>query len=216
MKKSFFLGLVTLLPVIVTYVVMAFGISLVTKPFEVAVNSFINSTHLFDNGLGVITRDQVTYLVSKALIVAALVVFVFLVGFLAARVLLESCGDYVDRVLRKIPIIRNIYSPSKELVDVFFKPHEKQTSRDAVLVPYPTADQLTVGIITAEFEAKLSDHETEAKQYVSVFIPSTPNATNGYLCTFLKSDVSTFDVPADEALKYVMSFGSAKAIAVKE
>lgn len=212
MRKSFVFGLITLLPLILTYVVITFGIGLITSPFERLVHFTLDRFHLFDDGVGIFTHRQVLSFLSKTLIICALISFIFLIGFLASRIFFHSLGYYVDQILRKIPFVRKIYGPSKELVDALFR-HETDTPRKAVLVPYPSLQEKAVGIVTAEFTATL--HETP-EPFCSVFIPATPNATSGYLCTFRKTDVTLLDLTADEALKYVMSFGASNSIAVKE
>jgi len=215
MRKSFFAGLVTLLPVIVTFIVLSFGLSIITGPFEYFVSLILQRTHFFDHGIGIFTTEQVIYILSKFLIVIDLALFICLIGFCATRLILHSWGNWLDDIMRRIPVIRNIYGPSKELVHTFFNP-PAETPRKAVLVPYPSVNQLTVGIVTAEFTAKLHGDDKIAQEYISVLIPSTPNATGGYLCTYLRQDVRPFDLPADEALKYIMSFARQNSIAIKE
>ncbi len=216
MRKSLFIGLVTLLPVLLTYIILVFGINLITAPFEHGVRLILVNTPIFDNGFGIFTREQTIYYLSKILIIAFLAFFIFIVGFFAARVLYHPLGEYIEKVLLKIPVIKNIYGPLKDLVTVFFQP-PIEVLRQSALVPYPSVEQYTVGIITGEFTAKLTTSETIS--YFTVFVPSSPNSTNGFLLVFKKDDVCVLDLPADEALKYVMSFGATKTsqtIAIKE
>ncbi len=212
MRKCFLVGLITLLPVILTYVILAFGIGIVTSPFERLVNFTLDKFPLFEDGFGIFTHRQVVGFLSKILILCLLVLFITLIGFLAARVFFHTWGYYFDRLMRKIPIVRRIYGPSKELVDALFR-HEQDAPRKAVMVPYPTYKNKAVGILTGEFNLKLKD-KNEA--FCSVFVPATPNATSGFLCSFRKEDVIPLDLTADEALKYVMSFASTNPIAIKE
>ncbi|MCE5294272.1 MAG: DUF502 domain-containing protein [Chlamydiales bacterium] len=206
MRKSLFVGFVTLLPVLVTYIVLAFAIHLVTLPFQYSVRLVLENAGLFREGIGVFTQDQVIAFLSNVLIIVFLVCLIFMVGFVAARGF-HSLGLYIEKVIHKIPVIGNVYGPTKELITMLFHP-QSEAPRQAVLVPYPSKDQQTVGIVTCEFRAKLYDHQIEPEEYVSVFVPSVPNATGGYLCTYLKNEVTIFDMPADEALKYVMSFAN--------
>ena len=90
-----------------------------------------------------------------------------------------------------------MYTTSKDLVDALFTT-KSDTARKAVLVPYPSKDQLTLGIATAEFMLD--------EPYVCVLVPSTPNATAGYLVSFPKSQVTFLELSGDAAIKNVMSF----------
>lgn len=218
MRKCFFAGLITFLPIIVTYIVVIFCIGIITAPFEKLTAFLLLKTHLFDDGMGFLTQEQAISLISKLFILLMILAVIFATGFIAARVMFHSWGHYLDNLLRKVPVIKTIYTPSKELVYNFFNP-PLDTIRQSVLIRFPSSDQITVGIATGEFTAQLQNTQKAPQQYVSVFIPSTPNATNGYLCSFEKSTVRQLDIPADEALKYVMSLAATntpQVIAIKE
>jgi uncharacterized membrane protein len=210
MKKFFFAGLITLLPVIVTYIIILFGIHIISTPFERMVHVLLVHLGLFQDGLGVFTQDQVIHFISVVSVVIFLACFTFLVGFFTRKVLFRSIGDSIENIISKIPIINRLYHPLKELVEIFFQP-QSMSSRQAVLVPYPTPQQLSVALVTGEF--MFSPTPTDPPEpYISVFVLSTPNATNGYLCAFRKEEVEPFELPADEALKYVMQFACDKRI----
>lgn len=218
MRKCLFAGLITFLPLIVTYIVVVFCIGIITAPFEYATAFVLKKTELLDNGLGFLSSEKAISIVSKTLILLMIITFIYFVGFIAARLMFHSWACRLDELLKKIPIFSTIYRPLKELVHSFFNP-PLETVRQTVLIRFPSSDQITIGIATGEFTAKLKDKQQTAEQYVSVFIPSTPNATNGYLCSFEKSTVKLLDMPADEALKYVLSLGSTntpQVIAIKE
>lgn len=207
MKRCFIVGLMTLLPVLVTYIVIVFLIGLITRPFDYVVTLCLEKSHLFDNGVSFLSEAAAIAIVSKLLILLTICLLIYSVGFIAHRFVSQSWVHYFDELMRKIPFVRSIYGPSKELIHTFLNP-PAEVPRHAALVPYPSAYERTLGIVTGEY--RLVEQE-----YVSVFIPSTPNATNGYLCNFLKSDITLVDVPADEALKYVLSFANTR-IAIKE
>jgi uncharacterized membrane protein len=202
MKKYLVAGFVALLPLILTYVIVVFGLGLITSPFENLVHFILSHLHLFDRGIGILTREQLIHFVSKICIIFSLIAFVILVGMLAQWVMFHSWGYYFDRLLRKIPVVSRVYKTSKDLVDALFLT-KSDTSRKAVLVPYPSSDQLTLGISTGEYEMIL--HENK-ETFVSVLIPSTPNATAGYLVSYPKSLVTYLEMSGEEALKNVMSF----------
>lgn len=197
MRKNLLAGFVTLLPLIVTYVIVVFGIGLITSPFENLVQFILSHLHLFDNGVGLFTREQVTNVVSKICIITTLICFVIFVGWLAQWVIFHSWGYYFDCILRKIPFINRVYKTSKDLVDALFMT-KADTNRKAALVPYPTLEQRTLGIATGEFVLD--------EPYLCVLVPSTPNATAGYLVAFPKSQVTLLEMSGDEAIKSVMSF----------
>ncbi len=208
MRKSFFAGLITLLPIVITYIILSFGVNLVTGPFEFIVAFLLKKLHILNDGFAGFTHEQVISFLSKIFIIFDLFGLILLVGFFASKINLNPLGHYFDQILMKIPLVRHIYGPSKELVNVFFNPQDT-SNRQTVLVPYPSPKEKTIGIVTGEFTADLKGGE---KNYLSVFIPSTPNATNGYLCAFERQEATLLDLPADVALKSIMSF----TIVVKE
>lgn len=201
MKKSFLAGLLIMLPLILTYVLIKFALGLIIGPFEHIVHYILGKWHLFENGLWLFTREQLIQSVSQVCIISAILGLIALIGMLGRWVFFHTIIHYFDKLIRKIPVVNRIYGPSKDLVDALFNAKAEYVRR-AVMLPYASNEQLSIGITTGDYVTNI---EGQNEHLVSVFIPTTPNATAGYLCTLPKESLTYLDMSADEALKAVMS-----------
>ncbi|SMC24690.1 Uncharacterized membrane protein [Andreprevotia lacus DSM 23236] len=125
-------------------------------------------------------------------------------GMVARNMLGRRLLQLGEQVLNRIPIVRSIYSSVKQVSDTLFS-DSGQAFRKAALVQFPHQGSWSIGFITGtpkgEISAKLND------ELVSVFVPTTPNPTSGFLFMVNKADVRELDMSVDEALKYVISLG---------
>lgn len=118
-------------------------------------------------------------------------------------------GDYVldkwEAVLRRIPMVNSIYSSVKQVSDTLFS-SSGNAFRKAVLVPYPHPRAWTIAFLTGAPGGDVKNHLTD-EQYISVYVPTTPNPTSGFFLMFHKDDVIELDMSVDAALKYIVSMG---------
>ncbi|RZK98961.1 MAG: DUF502 domain-containing protein [Rubrivivax sp.] len=109
-----------------------------------------------------------------------------------------------NRVFSNIPIVKSIYSSVKQVSDTLFS-SSGQAFRHAVLVQYPRAGSWTIGFVTGkpsgEVAARLSD------DHLTLYVPTTPNPTSGFMLIVPRSDVIELQMSVDEALKYIISMG---------
>ena len=119
-------------------------------------------------------------------------------NFLGRKVVLLWEG-----ILQRIPVVKSIYSSVKQVSDTLFS-SQGQAFRKAVLVRFPHSEALTVAFLEGEPSGELADHLHE---YLSVFVPTTPNPTSGYLIIVPREQVIELEMSVDEALKYVISMG---------
>ena len=109
-----------------------------------------------------------------------------------------------DAVMGRIPIVKSIYNSVKQVSDTLFSSNGN-AFREAVLVQYPRAGSWTIAFITGkpggEVAARLPG------EYVSVYVPTTPNPTSGFFLMMPRADVLELAMSVDEALKYVISMG---------
>lgn len=109
-----------------------------------------------------------------------------------------------DRLLHKIPIVKSIYSSVRQVSDTLFS-SSGNAFREAVLVQYPRQGSWTIAFVTGrpggEVAARLPG------DYVSVYVPTTPNPTSGFFLMMPRADVLELRMSVDEALKYVISMG---------
>ena len=129
---------------------------------------------------------------------------VFVTGVLATNFVGAGLVRMWERLLRRIPVFRTIYSSVKQVSDTLFS-SGGQAFRRAVLVQYPRAGSWTIAFQTGtpvpEILAKVTPH------MISVYVPTPPNPTSGFFLMMPRSDVIELSMSVDEALKYVISMG---------
>lgn len=132
-------------------------------------------------------------------------VFVVLfTGMVATNVLGRRLLRVGEQVLNRIPIVRSIYSSVKQVSDTVFS-DSGQAFRQALLVQFPHQGTWAVGFMTGVPGGEIANKLGE--ELVSVFVPTTPNPTSGFLFMARRSEVRELDMSVDEALKYVISMG---------
>lgn len=126
------------------------------------------------------------------------IVVIYLAGILATNVLGKQLLRIGDELLTHIPLVKSIYSSSKQLMKVF---REGKTSyRRAVFVEWPRPGVRAIGFVTAEVERN-------GTHMVVVYVPTMPNPTSGFALFFLEEDVYDSGMSVEEALKFVVSGG---------
>ena len=109
-------------------------------------------------------------------------------------------------MLKRIPLIRSIYNASKQSINAMFASSGKAFS-DVVLVEYPRRDMWSVAFITNDSTEDFDTSSLEGNDYISVYIPTTPNPTSGFIVLVPRKDIRPVDLTTEEALKWVISLG---------
>lgn len=109
-----------------------------------------------------------------------------------------------DALLHRIPIVKSIYSSVKQVSDTLFS-SSGNAFREAVLVQYPRAGIWTIAFVTGKPSGEVAGHLPG--DWVSVYVPTTPNPTSGFFLMLQRSDVVPLSMSVDQALKYVISMG---------
>lgn len=109
-----------------------------------------------------------------------------------------------NRLVTRIPVVRSIYSSVKQVADTLFTGSGQAFSK-ALLVPYPHPGSWTIAFLTGEVGGAPAD--ALDADYVSVFVPTTPNPTSGFLLLVRRADVRELRMSVDEAFKYLISLG---------
>jgi uncharacterized membrane protein len=132
------------------------------------------------------------------------VVVVFVTGALASNILGQRLVLFWEKVLGRIPVVKTIYSSVKQVSDTLFAPGGEAFSK-ALLVQYPRKDSWTIAFLTGTPAGDVAKHLQG--EYVSVYVPTTPNPTSGFFLMMRRADVIELDMSVDDALKYVISMG---------
>lgn len=198
MKKYLLTGLLVWLPLAVTVWVLSSVVGMLDGIFAsllVAAKTVLPlSAHATLDGW----RD------TKGLSVVVMISALLLTGAAVSNMVGQWLLNQSNRVFSNIPIVKSIYTSVKQVSDTLFS-SSGQAFREAVLVRYPHAESYTVAFVTGkpsgEVAAKLPT------DMVTVYVPTTPNPTSGYMLLVPSTDVIKLNMSVDEALKYVISMG---------
>ncbi len=127
------------------------------------------------------------------------------IGAIASNFVGRKLVGLGDRIVARIPVVRSIYSSVKQVSDTLFS-ESGNAFRTAVLVQWPRPDVWTIGFVTGAPGGDVVNY-LRGEEYVSVYVPTTPNPTGGYFVMLRKSDCIELKMSVDDALKYVVSMG---------
>lgn len=126
------------------------------------------------------------------------------VGAVASNFFGRKLMDWSDALLGRIPVVRSIYSSVKQVSDTLFS-DGGSAFRKAVLVQWPRPDVWTIAFVTGTPGGDVRNYLND--EYLSVYVPTTPNPTGGYFVMLKKSDCIELKMSVDDALKYIVSMG---------
>ncbi len=159
-----------------------------------------------DNVLPVALRSEVLFGVHvPGFGVLVVVLFILITGFLVANLIGQKLVEVWEGVMRRIPLVRSIYSSVKQVSDTILSPNG-QAFRQAVLVQYPRHGSWTIGFLTGTPSAEVAAHLP--LDCVSIYVPTTPNPTSGFFLMMPRAEVIELSIGVDAALKYVVSMGT--------
>ena len=135
---------------------------------------------------------------------AVVLVALLLTGIFAANFVGQWWLRQGGLLLNRIPIVKSIYSSVKQVSDTLFSSNGN-AFREAVLVQYPRAGSWTIAFVTGKPGGEAAEHLHA--DYLSLYVPTTPNPTSGFFLMVPRSDVVALRMSVDEALKYIISMG---------
>ncbi len=190
LRKWFFAGLLVVLPLAITVWVLQWILGTLDQTLLILPAGWqpdrLIGVHI--PGLGVL------------LALAILLV----VGGVTSNFIGRRLLSWSDNVLNRIPVVRSIYSGVKQVSDTLFS-ENGNAFRTAVLIEWPRPGVWTIGFVTGSPGCDVPNHLPG--EYLSVYVPTTPNPTGGYFVMLRKSDCIELRMSVDEALSYVISMG---------
>ncbi len=135
------------------------------------------------------------------------VLFIVIVGMLTTHFVGQHLMRLVDRVMGRIPLVRSIYRAIRQLLEATLSDNSSAFQK-VVMVPFPDKSSMVVGFVTGESTVPISDVD---EKRVSVFVPSTPLPTTGWLLFVASSEVVYLDMSVEEGMKLVLSGGALSA-----
>ncbi|WP_218510486.1 DUF502 domain-containing protein [Variovorax sp. dw_308] len=190
LRKWLLSGLLVIVPLFITLAVLKWIIDTLDQTLWVLPLAW--QKWLYDNnvrGLGVL------------LTLAILLV----VGAVASNFIGKRLLGWGDAVVRRIPVVRSIYSSVKQVSDTLFS-ENGNAFRTAVLIQWPRESVWTIAFVTGAPGGEVMGH-LGGEEYLSVYVPTTPNPTGGYFVMLKRSDCIELQMSVDAALKYIVSMG---------
>jgi len=187
LRNYFITGIVVLIPIGITVYLTIFIIDISSKilPKEINPNHYL------------------PYNIPGLEIVISLLLITF-IGWLSLSFLGRKLLTLFNNILKKIPILRTIYSAIGQMTETFTK--NDSNKKNVVLVEYPRKGSWAVVFATKDNSGEIK--EKINKQLVNVFVPTTPNPTSGFLLMFPKEEIIYLDMTFEEASKFIVSAGT--------
>lgn len=135
---------------------------------------------------------------------------IFVTGVVAANIVGKRLVIFGDALIGRIPLVRTVYTGVKQVVETLFKPGG-QSFRKVLLVQYPRVGMWSLAFQTGDVAPQIQNHIIK-EPMVSLFIPTTPNPTSGFLMLVARSEVIEIDISVDQALKFIISLGVVQPI----
>jgi len=190
MKKYFITGLLIWVPLgitawVLTLIVRTMDQTLLLLPDAIQPKALLG---FYIPGLGVI----------------ATLLVVFLTGLVTANIIGQRLLRFWEGILARIPVVKSVYYSVKQVSDTLFS-SSGQAFRKALLVQYPREGIWIIAFQTGQPGGCIPGYLPG--DYVSVFVPSTPNPTSGFFVMLPRKDIIELEMSVDEALKYIISMG---------
>jgi len=187
LRNYFFTGIVVLVPIGITLYLTKFIIQISSKliPEEINPNSYLPFSI---PGLEIVLS----------------IIIITLIGGLSLSFIGKKILQLVNDLLKKIPILRTIYSAIGQMTETLTL--KKKSKKSVVLIEYPRKGSWAVGFVTKENKGEISKKTN--KNLVNVFVPTTPNPTSGFLLMFPKDEVIYLNMTFEEASKFIVSAGT--------
>jgi len=183
-RKTFFAGLVVVVPIVVTGLALFYLFRLLDGFLSPVIEELIGRDI---PGLGIVVE----------------LIVIFLVGLVAANVFGSRLLKWIQTILMHTPVVKNIYPTIKQLVEAFH-PSSSSSYRKVVLVEYPRNGIYTLGFLTSEVAL---DGAPKEHQYFSVYLP-TNNLYLGQVALFRSEDIIITNFTVEEGLKIILSGGT--------
>ena len=191
LRNNFITGVVVLIPI---------GITLYLTLFIIRISGNIIPKELNPNNYLPFDIPGVEILIA--------LMFITLVGWLSLSFIGKKFFELFNNVLKKIPILRTIYSAIGQMTESFTK-SGSDSKKSVVILEYPRKDIWVVGFATKDNTGEISEKINQ--DLVNVFVPTTPNPTSGFLLMVPKKDLIYLEMSFEEASKFIVSAGTSNS-----
>ena len=190
MKKYFITGLLVLVPLFITVWVISGLVGMMDQSLFLLPETWRPKAQL---GLEIPGMGAILTLL-----------IIFVTGVIATNFFGKRMILIWEALLARVPVVKSIYASVKQVSDTLFS-DSGNAFRQAVLVQFPRPGVWTIAFVTGKPGGDVANHLSG--DYLSVYVPTTPNPTGGYFLMLPRADVVELDMSVDEALKYIISMG---------
>lgn len=197
LQRYLITGILTVVPLWITFIVFRFVASLLAQFGTPLIGTVFGWLGAWFPGLRGLLGE--TWLITVLSFVATLLIL-YLIGLVANRVIGQRLFAAFDAMMERIPLVHSIYGGTKKLMALLQnKPNGTQR---VVLIEFPSAGLKSIGFVTRVFE------DADGRQLASVYVPTTPNPTGGYLEIVPVEHLIATDWSVDQAMAFVLSVGA--------
>jgi len=197
LKQYFITGLLVWLPLAITVWVLLWLVGMLDGIFL----AVLGAAHAVIPGVDLLA-DRLRGVPGLGVILVTIVIFG--TGVFVANMFGQWWVRQWDKLFTRIPVVRSIYTGVKQVADTLFSGSGNAFSK-ALLVQYPRQGAWTIAFLTGQPGGEVAGHL--AGDYVSVYVPTTPNPTSGFFLMMPRADVVELQMSVDDALKYIISMG---------
>lgn len=195
LRKTFITGLLVLVPIVLTVYLFIISFRFFDGLLKNVVAQFLT------DAFGI--SQTITSIPGLGLLV--LLALVLLTGTLARNFIGRKLFDIGDFIVTRIPLANRVYIAIQEISEAILS-EKREIFKNAVLIEYPRKGLYTMAFFTQDTRGPVQD--TIPEDVVSVFVPTSPNPTSGYLLFVPKTQITELDMSVEDAMKLVISGGS--------
>ena len=193
-KKYFITGVLSIIPLYLTYWIIQKVFFLLSVPGRTIVSSILELLNI--NKLEEAFIIPLEYLLGFILTLS----FFLILGLIVSNVIGKRIYSAFEKILDKIPLVNKIYKSIKQIISTFSESNNK-SFKEVVLIQYPRNGLWTMCMVTGESQNKNNE------EFYTVFVPTTPNPTSGFMILIKKTDVINTDITVEDGLKIIISGG---------
>ncbi len=197
-QENFIAGVLAILPIAATWLVIDF---LVGVLIDMGAPSVRGLAGLLEPVAPMVSDLLLNSLVQAVIAIVIVVFGILALGAITRNVFGKRLLHFAERILARIPLISTVYGSVRKLIDALSQ--QSDSGQQIVLIDFPSPEMKTIGIVTRT----MKDIDT-GEELAAVFVPTTPNPTNGYLEIVPMSQLTMTDWEMDDAMSFIISGGA--------
>ena len=192
-RRKMIAGLLVVLPIFVTFFVIKFLFTMIGGILSPVVVRAVGS-------FGFSPNSKIDEFIITSVAFVLTFVALYFIGVIATNFLGKFVINFFEKIVNNVPIIKNVYTSSKKLIEILSLP-TTQSFKRVVIVEYPRVGMKAFAFVTGGLKTK------NGAELSSIFIPTTPNPTSGFLIYLPEQDIEETDLSIEEGMKLIVSGG---------